>query len=126
MNRATSLTCLALLAALSANAHAFENGTELFEAMSKGTALRQNGAMMFIAGTVDGIQEGFAFGHQTATGKKMTMGAAGRMMGYCLPRGVTNGQLSDAVKQYLTANPAERQRGATAVIFGSMVKAFPC
>ncbi len=126
MNRTTSLACLALLAALSAKVQAFENGTELFEAMSKGTPLRQNGAMMFIAGTVDGIQEGFAFGHQTASGKKMTMGAAGRMMGYCLPRDVTNGQLADAVKQYLTANPGERQRGATAVIFVSMVKGFPC
>ena len=47
-------------------------------------------------------------------------------MVWYLGAGFDGDDAQERVKQYLTANPAERQRGATAVIFGSMVKAFPC
>jgi hypothetical protein len=45
---------------------------------------------------------------------------------FCIPDGVTLGQLRDMVVQELRADPSERHLGADLFVLTPMVKSFPC
>lgn len=45
---------------------------------------------------------------------------------YCLPDGVTGGQVSDIVRQHLEANPTTRHYSAVFPVTAALLKAFPC
>jgi hypothetical protein len=44
----------------------------------------------------------------------------------CLPKGVTIGQVSDIVVQWLQANPKDRHYAAAGLVAAAIAKAFPC
>ena len=45
---------------------------------------------------------------------------------FCIPTGVTNGQLAKVVVKYLNDNPSELHEPATALIWTALFEAFPC
>ncbi len=44
----------------------------------------------------------------------------------CIPDGVTKGQLADAVKMYLGANPSRRHLDAGSLVPEALQRSFPC
>lgn len=45
---------------------------------------------------------------------------------FCLPNGVTVGQLVDVTSRYLRNNPAQRHKGASLLIVNALVQVWPC
>ncbi len=48
------------------------------------------------------------------------------VQGWCIPQGVTLGQASDVFCKYLRSNPAERNKGASAILKTSFGEAWVC
>src|ERR1700733_12320471 len=45
---------------------------------------------------------------------------------FCVPRGVTVEQMHDAVVAFIEERPAQWHEGAPGLVFGAIVKAWPC
>lgn len=67
----------------------------------------------------DGVCVGFVFGvvdMHNAAGLKM----------FCVPEGVTGGQLKDIAKKYLAEHPGERHLPASFLVIKALKETFPC
>ena len=45
---------------------------------------------------------------------------------YCLPKGVTEGQLTDVAVQWIQSHPAERYYAGAELVIKALSEAFPC
>lgn len=104
------LGALLALAVVSGTVQANTSGNELL-AWLTGSNVERAYALRYIDGVVDGI----AVGSQTA-GKETV----------CLPARVNLGQIADLVAQDLQRVPASRHLDAYALIYASLVTAWPC
>jgi len=66
-------------------------------------------------------QEFFSYGYVIAISD-----ALDRKGMFCLPKGVTQGQIQDTVKKYLNDNPQKRHMAAFGVIAQSLSENYPC
>lgn len=110
------LICAGSFVARPANA-AFLSGTQLLSycnVSERSRTFHQESAMCmaYIAGVVDGTNG--------------LRGAFNLTDGFCLPAGVSIGQLQAVAHQYLRQNPAELHRDASLLVWTAMKQAFPC
>ena len=96
------ITTIALLASAAANASWF-TGNDLHKHMQGGE-----------------YQKGFAVG--------MVVGVASAWDGdvFCIPKGVTPGQMSDVVRQFLIEKPQDRHEVAEVIIAAALMRAYRC
>lgn len=100
---------LLALTVVCGSAQAF-TGNDLLQHL-EGDSSRQYAGLMYIRGMVEGIV------HTSGLLDKKVI---------CIPEEVTLGQLRDIVHQDLTKLPTIRHNEAKYLIYGSMVKAWPC
>lgn len=98
-----ALAALTLLVAGTAQAE-FMDGNKLLSDMQSQDATWRMFAMGYIAGVAD----------------------AGRGTHNCPPHGVLLGQMNDAVRQHLDANPTMRHYSADVIVSYVLGKAWPC
>lgn len=96
------ITAVLLAASVSANASWF-TGNDLHKHFSGGD-----------------YQQGFALG--------MVVGVASTWDGnlFCIPQGVTPGQMQDVVRQFIRAKPQDRHESAEIIIAAALINAYRC
>ena len=96
------ITAVLLAASASANATWF-TGNDLHKHFSGGD-----------------YQQGFALG--------LVVGVASTWDGdlFCIPKGVTPGQMQDVVRQFISAKPQDRHEGAEIIIAAALMNAYRC
>jgi hypothetical protein len=107
------LSILLLTVALSSGAQAaFVDGNRLLSDCSAG------GSQAFCLGYIAAISDALSL-----TGIAPSTVANYRA---CVPSEATNGQIADAVRQYLEHNPAFRHLSAPGLVAEALSQAFPC
>ena len=66
------------------------------------------------------FQKGFVLG--------MIVGVASTWTGdlFCIPKGVTPGQMEDVVRQFMNSKPQDRHESAELIIGAALVSVYPC
>jgi len=103
MKRWASIILLAASTAQADSNIGFTDGNKLYE--------RLNGEatdLLYAYGYISGVSD---------TGQGVT---------HCVDRNVTVGQLSDMVKQFLSANPGDRHYQADTIVIHVLKSSFPC
>jgi hypothetical protein len=130
---------LALLLEASATwAQSYTGNSLLSHCQDSASNYHQGYCLGFIVGQVHGYNDGREGGAMSAAlGGNVTMERVqsraeelsvvqARARYYCLPDGVTNGQLFDIVVRDLKDSPEKRHLPAQPLIWSAMRKAFPC
>ena len=109
------LTCLTFGACSVAGAAEtpYEHSGNFMHAQCSPSAAKQHSNCAFY---LSGLTKG-AFGQAVLTESKEL---------FCVPLGVTNGQLVDVFYKYLDDHPAQRHMDAAVLAFFSLRDAFPC
>jgi hypothetical protein len=79
----------------------------------------------YIAGFLEGFSGGVVRAVDAGSQADADV-AIKRFRGYCLPSGVTGGQLRDVLVQYLEENPASRHKSVGPLVLRAFQEAFPC
>lgn len=104
----------ALLVLLPLASHAgFDTGNRLYEDCNSENYFNRGYCGGYITGIVDTIEAM----QQSGQLPKKTL---------CIPDAVTKGQLADAVKMYLGANPSRRHLDAGSLVPEALQRSFPC
>lgn len=81
----------------------------------------------YIIGTIEGLMVGGALEVAKQNPQIADLGDAPlEVVRYCIPSGVTKGQLQDVVVAYLNDHPAERHELAPVLVHRALSEAFPC
>ncbi len=92
---------------------AFEGGFKLLEYCSAPEATYR-----------DGLCLGYTLGVHDSQSSLVALGISKPL--YCMPTGVTAGQLRLVVKKWLQENPKDLHSAAGALVFAAFIEAFPC
>jgi len=96
---------LLIITMLCGTAHAeFMDGNELLSYMNSSSTTNRSYALGYVAGVSDAL----------------------RGVTLCYPENVTNGQINDMIKNYLTNIPAERHIAADRLVNKALVAVWPC
>lgn len=81
----------------------------------------------YVMGAIDGLKLGVSYPLLLLEKSSAEVEETGnRMLGYCLPEGVTLTQQIDIIVQRLNANPETRHAPARSLVQEALVSAFPC
>lgn len=105
-------------------------GNELLDACNNSDPYRQS----FCMGYIIGIFEGTIFGSFVTNiyylpndfPMKDVNIAVNLTTRFCIPDEVSRGQIVDVAIQYLRQNPKDRHEAARAMVYASLVQAWPC
>lgn len=89
------------------------DGVTLYRHLTSGNSTGEGYAAGYIAGIAD-------------VGSSVRRSSAVLGQKFCLPEGVTVGQLKDGVRVYLERHPAERQQAAVPLVARALAETFPC
>lgn len=95
-------------------------GNMLEETLATGVGY-YSGQELFLLGPKDRFFYAYVTGVYDSDKTSKPFGAP-----YCVPIGVTNGQLADVVYQFFEKNPAIRQRNAAHLVRVALRSVYPC
>jgi hypothetical protein len=107
----------------SAAAHAY-TGNELLRICEEEATFNRGACIGYIRGVADGIAQYWAF--QEYVRSSANPKAVITKAPFCMPKGVTVGQIEDVAVAHIRNNPSLRHHQAPALIMGALVEAFPC
>lgn len=90
--------------------------------------LKSGNGLQSECSTTEGISYGYCVGfvNGTITESRAMSTSYGKPQSFCLPDGVTYAQIVQVVRLYMTQHPEKLQNPANDLVFGAVVKAFPC
>lgn len=107
-----------LILFLASNAFA-KSGNELHDLIQN----NRHDAIYYIQGVMDSQAHRLEYDEVVAKIEKKTID---RHNYVCIPNGTTYGQAFDIIKNYLQANPAERNNNASSLIFWAFIEVWRC
>jgi hypothetical protein len=78
------------------------------------------------AGHCIGYLEGFRSGASAERSAQLTVTRATPEPLYCVPDGVTNGQMAQVLMRYFQQHPADLHTDASFLLYFALMDAFPC
>ncbi|WP_343725484.1 Rap1a/Tai family immunity protein [Herbaspirillum huttiense] len=106
-----------MLSLLIGPAHAaFFNGNQIYDWLQKPAT--RTPATTFIVGVADNESTHYAFA--------LLQGNARATAFFCVPEGVTAGQLSDIVLKYFSDHPSTRHFDAVLLVRAALLEPYPC
>jgi len=111
-----------------AQAKSIDTGNDLLETCESKKNEQQLACINYITGVIDGIafQTGFVIGILSVATQSRLAKYPGILKHYCIPHGVTFGQLRLILTKYLLNHPVDLHIIPPILIRDALVQAYPC